>query len=110
MVLPSLILQKPSATSKSKDHSAAIIRRLTLWKQGDLVALMKEVKFIQGKFVNSKKTRSVEDISKVFARLVLQGKVSAAIKLLDKESSSGLLSLSPEVLAGLKEKHSRDRG
>ncbi|CAB3982253.1 Hypothetical predicted protein [Paramuricea clavata] len=105
MVLPSLILQKPSATSKSKDHSAAILRRLALWKQGDLVALMKEVKFIQGKFANSKKARSVEDISKVFARLVLQGKVSAAIKLLDKESSSGLLSLSPEVLESLKEKH-----
>ena len=60
---------------------------------------------MQGKFANSKKARSVEDISKVFARLVLQGKVSAAIKLLDKESSSGLLSLSPEVLESLKEKH-----
>ena len=36
MVLPSLILQKPSSTSKSKEHSAAIERRLALWKQGDL--------------------------------------------------------------------------
>ena len=33
MVLPTLILQKPSATSKSKEHSAAIERRLVLWKQ-----------------------------------------------------------------------------
>ena len=33
MVLPALILQKPSSTSKSKEHSAAIERRLKLWRQ-----------------------------------------------------------------------------
>ena len=60
------------------------------------------MRFIQRKFVNSKKARAVEDISKVFAKLVLQGKLSAAIKLLENESSSGLLDLSPEVLEGLK--------
>ena len=70
MVLPTLILQKPSATSKSKEHSAAIERRLNLWRQGDLDLLLKEVRFIQGKFVNSKKARTVEDISKVFAKLI----------------------------------------
>lgn len=105
MVLPTLILQKPSAKSKSKEHSAAIERRLNLWRQGDLELLLKEVRFIQGKFVGSKKARTVEDISKVFGKLVLQGKLSAAIKLLDRESSSGLLNLTPEVLEGLKEKH-----
>ena len=40
MVLPTLILQKPSATSKSKEHSKAIERRLALWKQGDLNLLL----------------------------------------------------------------------
>ena len=42
MVLPTLILQKPSATSKSKEHSAAIERRLTLWKQGILICCLKK--------------------------------------------------------------------
>ena len=105
MVLPTLILQKASATSKSKEHSAAIERRLALWKQGDLDLLLKEVRFIQGKFVNSKKARTVEDVSKVFSKLALQGKFSAAMKLLDNESSSGLLDLSPDVLRGLHDKH-----
>lgn len=105
MALPTLILQKPSAISKSKEHSAAIERRLNLWRQGDLDVLLKEVRFIQGKFVNSKSARTVEDISKVFAKLVFQGKLSAAIKHLDSESSTGLLNLTPEVLEGLKEKH-----
>ena len=79
MVLPTLILQKLSATSKGKDHSSAIERRLNLWRQGDLDLLLKEVRFIQGKFVNSKKARTVEDISKVLGKLVFQGKLSAAI-------------------------------
>ena len=48
MVLPTLILQKPSATSKSKEHSATIECRLALWKRGDLDLLLKEVWFIQG--------------------------------------------------------------
>ena len=46
MVLPSLILQKPSSMSKSKEHSAAIECRLSLWKQGALNLLMKEVRFL----------------------------------------------------------------
>ena len=64
------------------------------------------MRFIQGKFVkNSKKARTVEEISKVFAKIVFQGKLAAAIKLLDSESLTGLLNLTPEVLEGLKEKH-----
>ena len=55
--------------------------------------------------IRQKKARTVEDIFKVFAKLVFQGKLSAAIKLLDSESSTGLLNLTPEVLEGLKEKH-----
>ena len=56
------------------------------------------MRFIQGKSVNSKKARTVEDISKVSATLVFQGKLSAAIKLLDSENSTGLLNLTPDVL------------
>ena len=100
MVLPTLILQKPSATSKSKEHSAAIERRLNLWRQGDFDLLLKEVRFIQGKFVNSKKARTVEDISKVFAKLVFQEKLSAAIKFLDSESSTDLLNFTQKSLNG----------
>ena len=49
--------------------------------------------------LNSKKARTVEDISKVFAKLAFQGKSSsAAIKLFDSESSTGLLNLTPEAL------------
>ena len=34
MILPGLLLQKPSATSKGKEHSTALGVRLQLWKEG----------------------------------------------------------------------------
>ena len=105
MLLPSLILQKPSSTLKSKEHSAVIERRLALWKHGDLNLVMKELQFIQKKFVSSRKAKSVKDISRTFARLVMQEKITAAIKLLDRESSTGLVTLSREVLKELEKKH-----
>ena len=42
---------------------------------------------------------------KSYAKLIFQGKLSAAIKLLNSKSSTGLLNITPEVLEGLKEKH-----
>ena len=66
---------------------------------------MKEIRFIQDKFVNSKRARLVEDISRAFAKLVFQGKITAAIKMLYKENSSGLLKFSGEVLTQLRAKH-----
>ena len=58
------------------------------------------MRFIQGKSVNSKKARTVEDISKVFAKLVFQEKLSAAIKFLDSESSTDLLNFTQKSLKG----------
>ena len=81
--------------------SATIEHRLALWKQGDLNLLMKEVRFIQEKFVSSRKAKSIEDISRIFARIVMQGKITAAIKLLDRESSTALVMPSREVLEEL---------
>ena len=41
------ILQKPSRTSKSKDHVAQLQRRMELWLDGDVQALLDEGKCIQ---------------------------------------------------------------
>ena len=105
MSLPTLILQKPSPKSKAKEHSECIVRRLTLWKNGDLELLMKETKLLQKKFISSKRPRKTEDISRIFAKLIMEGKVNAALKFLDTETSKGILSLSDEVLKELTEKH-----
>ena len=48
MIMPSLLLQKPSKTSKAKDHTDALKRRILLWKEGDIENLVLEAETIQG--------------------------------------------------------------
>ena len=105
MVLPSLMLQKPTSKSKAKEHSECLLRRLKQWKNRDLEQILKEVRLIQKRFKSNKKTKSTEDISRIFGKLVMEGKISAALKFLDNESSCGVLQYSETVVAELKEKH-----
>lgn len=44
MVLPALVLQKPSKTSRSKDHCKCIERRMKEWQAGHFQALFEEAK------------------------------------------------------------------
>ena len=37
LVMSALLFQKPSATSKAKDHTAALARQLTLWHEGNIL-------------------------------------------------------------------------
>ena len=46
MVMPNLLLQKPSKNSKAKDHLKALERLLESWISGDLLEL-KEAETIQ---------------------------------------------------------------
>ena len=67
---------------------------------------MQEVKHIQSKFLSSKKTRSPNDVARSFAELVMEGKISAALKLLDSENaSSGVLNVSDDIIKKLRVMH-----
>ena len=46
-VMPSLLLQKPSRKSKSKDHLKSLESRLKLWHTGEIMELLKEAETIQ---------------------------------------------------------------
>jgi hypothetical protein len=107
MILPSILLQKPSAKSKAKQHQECLQRRLACWRSGDIPKLMQEVRKIQSAFKKSGgKQRKPEDTARTFAKLIMEGKISAAIKLLEQDGSSGgLLKLTDEVMEKLKEKH-----
>ena len=85
MLLPTIMLQKPSAKSKAKQHSSALERRLKQWRSGEIGALLRETRQIQSSFTKSSKMSNAasENLSKRFAKMMMEGKVSAAIKLLD---------------------------
>ena len=104
MILPNLMLQKPSAKSKSKDHSKALEDRLQKWKGGMIQQIWNDNKIIQHK-LTSKPQRSSDDITRIFSKLMFEGKVTQALKFLDESASNSVLPSSSEVVEKLRSLH-----
>ena len=105
MILPSLLLQKPSRNSKASDHQLKLMERLKLWKEGKVSDILEEGRNIQ-RLLKSARPRQPEDTARIFANLMLQGKVSSALKFLTEDhDKGGILPLTETVLGDLKEKH-----
>ena len=102
MVMPALLLQKPSKRSKAKDHIRHLEDRLKLWEKGDIKGLIKEGKAIQKRLTSGKFTP--QHTHKVFSKLMLQGKVSAALRWVTNKAG-GLLEPTPETIKLLESKH-----
>ena len=103
MIIPNLILQKPSKKSKTKQHIQLIHDRLLLWESGQFSEIYRECKLIQRKLLKSKKEDA--NFEKLFVRFILLGKVNPAIRLLNKNSCKGVLPMNEENLNLLYEKH-----
>ena len=105
MIMPGLLLQKPSRKSTAKQHTEYLKRRLDLWTAGKFDELMREGRSIQQKLKQNRKDETHEHLSKIFAKLMLQGKVHAALRLLDKAASLGVAELTEETLKALSDLH-----
>ena len=96
MTMPTLLLQKPHAKSKTRDHITCLKRRLELWEKGDLAKLLKEGKSIQNHlrvFLTRDDSLSDDRIARTFSKLMMEGKVRAALRLLVKDGRTGFLKL-----------------
>jgi len=106
MIMPALLMQKPFAKSKSRDHVAALKRRLEMWQSGDIIALLREGITIQKRMVSSRSKASGQQTRRQFSVLMRQGKVNQAIRLLsNKDTSSGVLDLNDSTMKEIHEKH-----
>ena len=106
MCMPKLLLQKPFKKSKTKIHGQYLNKRLDLWENGLFDELLKENRSIQEKLKNPPSTHDTPDhIAHVFARLMLHGKVHAALRLLDKKGDLGVAELTAENLNILRKLH-----
>ena len=103
-ILPNILLQKPSATSKARDHSNALETRLQMWSEGRIMELFKDNRVIQQKLSNRPK-RSSHDINRIFTKLMFEGKVGSALKFIDENAENSVLQPTPEVIEKLKELH-----
>ena len=99
-----LMLQKPAKKSKSSDHIRYLKKRLAMWKEGKLNELLSECVEIQKRLKSSK--RKEEAVSRGFTRLMLEGKVRQALKLINAETDiCGVHCMSDNVRRLLQEKH-----
>ena len=80
-VMPALLLQKPSKSSKSKDHHAALERRLNLWEEGKIEELLYEGQTIQERLKSSCGSMAIANVSMKFRILTSKGNVNSALKL-----------------------------
>jgi hypothetical protein len=79
VVMPSLLLQKPFKSSKPKDHIACLERRLPLWHEGNLDALVHEGRSIQD-CLPSGRSMSNQNLSRTFMKLMSLGKTHEALQ------------------------------
>ena len=78
-------LQKPGPKSKAKDHQDALAKRLVLWREGEISKLLREYRIIQDRIGKRKGSASL-DKTKVFAKLVLEGQINAALRFVSESS------------------------
>jgi hypothetical protein len=106
MVMPSLLLQRTSIKCKSSEIKRHLERRMQLWKDKKVNELIHECVAIQTRLQKGEsKVKENKEIARRFSRLMMQGKVNPAIRLLDQEISPGILSLTDETLKCLHDKH-----
>ena len=92
IVLPILLLQKPSKTS-TKGHIACLEKRLSLWSNGELMELVKEGRALQQRLP----PRGAPKLARSFSNLMFAGKCKAALDLLSNADKGGLLHLNDPV-------------
>ena len=102
MILPIILLQKPSARSKAKDHSEVFLRRIDWFQSGDIERLIAEGREIQRRL---KPKKSQRDISKTFSKLMMEGKIHSALRFLSEESQGGIHQLSEKILKDIPQQH-----
>ena len=113
MLAYTLLLQKPHQASKCKEHAKALERRIKARQEGDIDGLMREGRTIQHHLPLSKRMASEDKQSRVFAQLVMEGKIHSALRFFSESQGNGVLDLNGfiddtktrTVLDVLKEKH-----
>ena len=108
-VMPALLLQKPSKTSKSKEHVEALSRRLAKWKKGEFSQLFREAETLQKRLPKVDRKKNIQVISRKFREHVSKGNVNSAIKLLSNNMEGGILPLNDKTKSLLKLKHPESR-
>ena len=75
-----------------------------MWREGKIQQIWNDGKIIQKKLA-ARPQRSSHDITRVFSKLMFEGKVGAATKFLDENAENAVLKPTPEVVEKLQSLH-----
>ena len=89
-VMPVLLLQKLSKSSKVKDHLQELERRIKLWDEGNVERPLYEYMTIQQRLTSDKEGMAIAKISLKFKNLMSKRNVNGALKLLTDNMQSGI--------------------
>ena len=79
------------------------------WQNGQFDVLMSECRILQKNLKTNKRSTNPDNVAKTFAMHVLNGKINAALRLLDTCNTSGVLNLNQNVIDQLRAKHPQAR-
>ncbi len=103
MVMPALLLQQPRDAATHRERVSCLDRRMKDWTTGKIEELLLEGRVIQRRLDNRGKSKRVDGLSeedhltRAFQRLMLQGKVKSALRLLSTSGRGHVLSLDEQV-------------
>ena len=108
-----LLFQRPFSTSSVTDNKEFLCKRLTMWKSGDLTALLREARCIQVHLplAAHKRTQSRAELDGIeFAKIVYGERIGTATHYLEDNGGGCVLPLDQEinrrsVLDVLRDKH-----
>ena len=104
IVLLAVGLQNPSQKSKAKEHQECLEKRLKLWRNGEIDCQLREGRMIQRHIQKSCK-KDPPNKAKIFAKLVMEGRINSALRYLSENDGGGVLPLTDVVMQQLREKH-----
>ena len=100
-----IMLQKPSRRPTNREKMRYLGDRLKRWKEGDIDSLFSECQEIQ-KRLRRKNTSNSESDQKAFCRLMLEGKISKAMRFINHEDRViGVHEPNEDIIDILKSKH-----
>ena len=100
-VMSTVLLQKPSHKARRKELCACLERRLNVWKKGDFESLVEEGRILQNRLRNNnEKKKNDENVARSFTNLMFQGKINAALQLLEDKCKGGILKTTDRVAGG----------
>ena len=105
MLMPKLILQKPSKNVKTKVIKEVVERRMKKWKECEYEYLYHEAKTIQSRLRDTRPRNGEKGMVESFRHLMTAGKIRAALKVIEKSSSNGIHEINDGTIEKLLLKH-----